>query len=112
MARIICSWIAACLLLIALPASGTAPCKKVGPKERVQFDFRQTPLRDITRWISCARNLNIMFQTTDLAKIRVTWISSRKVEGRSLKGRFEAMLGQHGLRLRSNGGFFVIESSS
>ena len=105
------SWITAIMILISTPALGAAPCKKVGSRELVEFDFRQTPLRDITRWISCARSLNVMFQTKAIANIRVTWISSRKVKGRSLKARFEAMLGQHELRLRRTGGFFVIESS-
>ena len=105
-----CLLLALLLVVVATPAHA-APCKPVGANALVEFDFRETPLRDVTRWISCARNLNIMFQTADLSRLKVTWISSRKVKGRSLKRRFEAMLRQEGLRLRRNGGFLIIESA-
>ena len=100
-----------CMLLVTTYPAVAAPCKPVGPNERVDFDFRETPLRDVTRWISCARQLNIMFQSEKIARRHVTWISSRTVKGRSLKARFEAMLQQHGLYLSKTGGFFMIKSN-
>ena len=110
MLRIIRAASIICVLLVMTFPVVAAPCKPVGPNERVEFDFRETPLRDVTRWISCARQLNIMFQSEKIARRHVTWISSRKVKGRSLKARFQAMLHQQGLYLRKAGGFFMIES--
>jgi len=98
------------MFMVSIDRPGAAPCVEISPKQDVEFDFRETPLRDIVRWISCARSLNLMFKTSEVANRKITWVSSRKVKGHSLKRRFVAMLRSEGLRLRSTGPYLVIEA--
>ena len=102
-----------CVLLVFLGHSSVAKsealCKPVKGSKWVTFDFRETPLRDVTRWVSCARNLNIIFQTESLARRNVTWISAHKVRAKTLRKRYEAMLMQLGLRLSRRGAFLIVE---
>jgi hypothetical protein len=85
-----------------------ASCKPLPADQEVEFDFNEAPLRDIARWVSCVREMNLMFQTSEIGQQRVTWISSGPIKVRSLKKRFRAMLSSNGLRMEKNGAYYVI----
>jgi len=72
--------------------SKTRPCTPATKDEKFAVDFRDARLVDIARLVSCAAEMNIIFEPPQLGNERLTVIAPRPVTLKTLKQLFEHAL--------------------
>ena len=90
------------------PDKETFKCVPARKGQRFSVDFRQAPVADFARVVSCAAGLNLMFSPPTLGKKTVTVFAPKPVGLRGLLHLFRATLDEHGLKMERRGGFQVI----
>ncbi len=99
------------LLLLLVPESalaGSRPCVPAKTKERFRVDFKEVPLKTITRLVSCALEWNIVFQPSQLANRKVTVVAPKPVGVVELRQLYEALLRSQSLKMRRAGRYRII----
>ena len=85
------------------------PCVPAGPDERFLVDFEAATLRDVTRLVACAAELNVLFLPSSLASKQVTVISSRPIGLRDLVQLWHELLANHGLVAERRGAYLAVK---
>lgn len=96
------------LVLAASPSLADAPCRPAGPTDRLSVDFKEVPLRDVVRFVSCAAQLDVILKPPSLAGRKVTVVAPRPVSRRDLVPLLRATLRHAGLTVTSSGAYLVI----
>jgi hypothetical protein len=102
---------ALCLCLSAPRAAEPPPgrpCVAAAEGERFTVDFRDVPLRTLTRLVSCALSRALIFSPATLGDRAVTVIAPRAVSARALEALWLGALNDAGLVLEPRGAYTLI----
>ncbi|MEZ4268220.1 MAG: hypothetical protein R3F39_17795 [Myxococcota bacterium] len=84
------------------------PCAPASPDERFDVDFREVPLRTLTRLVSCALGRAFIFTPPTLGDRTVTAVASARVSARELELLWRGVLANEGLVLERRGAYELI----
>ena len=89
-----------------------APCAPAKKGEKIPMDFKDVPIRDVTRLVGCALELNLVFSPPDLGDRRVTVFAPRPVPATELIRVLQSALRDASLVLEKRGSYGVIRESA
>ena len=94
------------------PLPGQRPCAPARSGERFEVDFDGVPLGSLARLVSCAGELNLIFDPPALGVRQVTVVATMPVPLPDLLALFARALGHEGLVMARRGGFTVIRPAA
>ncbi|MCB9730405.1 MAG: hypothetical protein H6744_03740 [Deltaproteobacteria bacterium] len=95
----------------APPAEGAGrPCVPAAPGERFDVDWREVPLRSVTRLVSCALERSLLFSPQTLGDRRVTVVAPRPVSARELEALWRGVLAEERLLIEAHGAYELIRA--
>ena len=86
-------------------------CRPLAPDESVNVDFKDAPLRDVVRFISCATELNMVLEPSSLGGRTITVVAPRPVKAPELMPLLSAGLRHIGLVAERRGAYLLIRAS-
>lgn len=89
-------------------AAGSRRCEALERGERIRIDLRDVPLERLTRLVSCATELRVLFAPSDLAGERVTVVAPRPVGADGLLGLLHVALDEAGLVAEQRGAYLRV----
>ena len=86
-------------------------CEVAKPNERFQVDFDQISLRDLTRLVACAAEMNVIFDPPTLGSRTVSVIAAHPVSLMELKKLYRLALARQDLRLERRGAYYMVRET-
>jgi type II secretory pathway component GspD/PulD (secretin) len=88
----------------------TRPCVPAAEGETFEVDFREVPLRTLTRLISCALQRAFIFSPPTLGDRSVTVVGPARVSARELESLWRGVLANEGLILDRRAAYELIRT--